>query len=408
MRKILYNFPTRVFIAVIAVIIPLHLFGQDKDDSLKSGMVYSLGISAGADFVASSAGDEIRPEIPADKKLNVHSALPLNLKYAFSFTDPRVRNYLPGGYQGVSLGLLNLGALEKGGFSKSKPNIGYPLLVYIFQGGPFHHFNHALSLNYEWNFGAAFGWKPYSEANQNFNLTVGSKVNAYLNLNMSLQWQINEYVGIFGGIAVSHFSNGNTSFPNPGVNSFGIRLGAVYTLNPPVNGFKPCLPDTIKRRRLEYDISLWGAPRKRVFKGIDPVVLRPGYFACAGISFAPMVRLGRWWRVGGAADIQWDQSSDMDRTYISGTTTEDIKFRHASFFRQVSAGISAHGELRMPIFAVNVGCGYNLYAPKENRGSYQNITLKTYIGPKFFINVGYQLRNFQQQSSLMLGAGLTL
>lgn len=98
----------------------------------------------------------------------------------------------------------------------------------------------------------------------------------------------------------------------------------------------------------------------------------------------------------------------MKRNYISGETTEDITFKTPNFMRQLSAGISAHGELQMPVFAVNVGCGYNIYAPKENRGTYQNITLKTYIGSHFFINVGYQLRNFHQQSSLMLGAGITI
>ena len=385
------------------------LISQAQKDSLaRHPLVHSISVSAGLDYVASSSEDEIREKIPADKKISVNSALPINLKYGFSFTNPRVRNYLPGGYQGVSIGILNLGALDSGGLNKSTRNIGYPVLVYIFQGGPFHHFNRNLSLNYEWNFGASFGWRPYSDANKYFNLSVGSRVNAYLNLNLSLQWQVNEHTALFGGIAVSHFSNGNTSFPNPGVNSFGARLGVVYTINAPKSGFEPCVTDTLRKRKFEYDISLWAAPRKRVYKELDPPVLRPGHFMCAGVSFSPMVRLGRWWRVGGAADIQWDQSSDMKNTYISGTTTEDIRFRQPDFFRQVSVGVSAHGELQMPIFAVNVGCGVNLYAPKENRGTYQNITLKTYIGSKFFINIGYQLRNFQQQSSLMLGAGISI
>lgn len=397
-----------VFSAGLAMLMPLKTSADNKDQEPGKGLVYSLGVNMGLDYVASSSGDEIREKIPSDEKINVHTAIPLNIRYAFSFTDPKVRNYLPGGYQGFSLGLLNLGGAEAGGFSKSRSNIGYPILAYIFQGGPFHHFNRNLSLNYEWNFGASFGWKPYSEANKYFNLTVGSRVNAYLSLNMHLAWQINDYVSVFGGVGVSHFSNGNTSFPNPGVNMFGVRVGVAYTLNPTGVGFEPCEPDTLKKRRLEYDVSAWGASRRRVFKGIENPVLRPGHFACAGVSFAPMVRFGRWWRVGGSADLQWDQSADMDRTYISGTTTEDIKFRKPAFLRQVSAGISAHAELQMPIFAVNVGCGYNLVAPRENRGTYQNITLKTYIGPKFFINVGYQLRNFHQQSSLMLGAGVTL
>ncbi|MCH5241304.1 MAG: acyloxyacyl hydrolase [Muribaculaceae bacterium] len=372
------------------------------------GLIHHLSFSSGLDYVSSSVEDDIREKIPSNEKIYIHSAIPVNLKYSFSFTNPNVRNYFPGGYQGISVGILNLGAMEPQGLAIARHNIGYPILAYVFQGGPFLKFGKGLSLNYEWNFGASFGWKPWTEENKYFNLTVGSRVNAYLNLNLSLLWKLNEHTGLFGGLAVSHFSNGNTSFPNPGINSFGLRLGVVYTLNPPVDEVSHIFNDTIKKKKLEYDISLWGASRKRVYRGGEEPVLLPGHFACAGISFAPMVHLNTWWRVGGSVDIQWDQSSDMKRNYIEGTTTQDIKFTNPNFFRQISLGVSAHGELQMPIFAVNVGMGYNIIAPWENRNFYQNITLKTYLCSKLYLNVGYQLRNFYQQSSLMLGMGMTI
>lgn len=371
-------------------------------------VVHSLGVSAGVDYVASTMKDEVRLEILPEDMVRVNSEVPVSLKYSFSFNNPGVRHYLPGGYQGISIGLLNLGAAQVRGLSRSTHYIGYPILVYVFQGGPFYKINPRLSLNYEWNFGASFGWKPYAEFNQNFNLTVSSRVNAYLNLGFSINWQLNPHTAFFGGVSVSHFSNGNTSFPNYGVNAFGLRIGMVYTLNPPIEGFLPAQPDTIKRHNLQYDVTAWGATRKRVYKGGDNPVLLNGNFACAGISFAPMVRLDNWWRVGGSLDLQWDESSDMKRNYVEGSTTDDIKFTRPSFWRQTSVGFSAHGELMMPIFAVNAGIGYNLKAPEENRGSYQNITLKVYLGPSFFINIGYQLRNFHQQCCLMLGAGVTL
>lgn len=383
--------------------------GKNKDSlSTTYPLVHTLWITTGADYVAPSVNDDLREKIPYEDKIKINSSVPVNLKYSFTFTDPQIKHYLPGGYQGIALGILNYGSLQPGGFSLSTKNIGYPVLTYLFQGGPFYHIKPGLTLNYEWNFGASYGWKPYSEDNKYFSLTVGSHVNAYLHLGISINWQLTKNTGVFGGIGVSHFSNGNTSFPNPGVNSFGVRFGMFYNINPTEKEYKPVVPDTIRRRKLEYDISLWGATRKRVYKGEEKPVLLPGHFPCAGVSFAPMVRLNSWWRVGGSFDLQWDKSSDMKRNYISGDTTEDIKFTTPSFWRQVTVGISAHGELRMPIFAVNIGCGYNFIAPWENRGTYQNITLKTYIGEVYFINVGYQLRNFHQQSSLMLGAGVTI
>ena len=405
-----------IFFIVLFLSLSFISFGGINDnDSISNSSVnknkfhllHSFSVTSGFDYVASSVEDDIRPKIPSDEKVYVHTSIPISFRYGFSFTNPQIKHYLPGGYQGVALGVLNLGAGEPHGFNKAYRNIGYPVLAYVFQGGPFKSFNNGLSLMYEWNFGAAIGWKPWSEANRNFNLTVGSQVNAYLNLNLSLKWQLDNNTGVFAGVGVSHFSNGNTSFPNPGINSFGLRVGMVYTFNPPQKTIQRFEPDTLKRN-LQYDISLWGSTRKRVYRGGDEPVLLPGHFACAGISFAPMYNLNTWWRIGGSADIQWDQSSDMKRNYIEGSTTDDIKFSTPDFFRQLTVGISAHGELRMPVFAVNIGCGYNIIAPWENRGFYQNITLKTYICSHLFLNVGYQLRNFYQQSSLMLGLGVTL
>ena len=396
---------SRFSILIIFSILFIKAFGIEKTEE-NFPAVHSLWLTAGGDYVASSIGDEVRTA--SENQIKVNSSLPVSVRYAFSFTNPRIRHYLPGGYQGVAVGVMNAGGLQPRGMERSTRYMGYPVLLYAFQGGPVHRFNPRLSLNYEWNFGASFGWKPYSDANRDFNLTVGSRVNAYLNLGLSLNWKLNNRTTFFGGIAISHFSNGNTSFPNPGINAFGLRAGVIWTLNPPEGGFKPAIPDTVKRRKVEYDIMGWGASRRRLYRGGEKPVMLPGHFACAGISFAPMVRLNTWWRVGGSLDIQWDQSSDMKNNYIEGTTTEDIRFKTPSFWRQTTVGISAHGELQMPIFAVNIGCGYNFVAPWENRGSYQNISLKTYLCKNVFINIGYQLRNFHQQSNLLLGAGVTI
>ena len=380
--------------------------GVDKLNNFP--ILQRLSFDIGTDYVAPSIVDELLKEDTPTHRTGPHSSMPVSLKYSFSFTDAKIKHYLAGGYQGLGIGLLNFGALEHNGTKISNRNIGYPIIAYVFQGGPAYRFNHNLSLDYEWNFGASFGWKPFNSYNKDFLLTVGSRVNAYINLNLGLSWLVSDRVSVFGGISFSHFSNGNTSWPNPGVNSLGLRFGATCLVGEKKKVAESVVADTLRMQRVNYDISLWGALRKRVYKGGEKPVLLAGHFVCAGIGFAPMYNFNRWWRLGGSFDIQWDESSDMKKNYIDGTTTEDIRFRHPSVIRQMSLGISAHGELRMPIFAVNVGLGYNLTAPPENKGFYQNITLKTYFGEKIFLNVGYQLRNFVQQSSLMLGLGMTI
>lgn len=367
-----------------------------------------LSFHTGYDYYSSSVGDKLRYPVAADEKVSTHSGMPVGLRYAFSFTDPTIRHYYPEAYQGISVSLPNIGAFSKGGVPSAVRHIGYPVSVNLFQGAPFLHFGKNFSIGYEWNFGAAFGWKPYSDHNYVYNLTVGSRVNAYLNLSLLLNYRLDSHFSLWGGVALSHYSNGNTSWPNPGVNSIGLRVGVSYVINPRKESFPAVIPDTVRRRKLEYDIALWGAARKRVYKGGEEPVLLRGHFACAGVSFAPMVRLDRWWRVGGSLDLQWDESSNLKKNYIEGSTADDILFRRPSFGSQLSFGLSVHGELQMPIFAVNIGLGYNFVTPRENHGFYQNITLKTYLCRQLYLNVGYQLRNFYQQANLMLGLGVTI
>lgn len=379
-------------------------------DSLKVAQTfYSISADAEGAYVFSSIIDEIRKPLDIPVEDRSHLAGSFFIKAMISLNNPRVRNYFPGGYQGIGTGVM-LFENPEGTKRSSASLIGTPVMLYLFQGGPVKHLSSNLSLNYEWQFGASFGWKPWSIENATFNLTVGSRVNAYMNLRLLLNWKVSDRINLQGGISVSHFSNGNTSWPNPGINMFGLRAGMVCDISPrpEKREILPALPDSVKMGSLSYDITLWAAPRKRVFKGGDDPVLLRGHYICAGIGFAPMFHMGRWWRLGPSLDLQWDESSDLKDNYVSGTTTEDILFTRPAFLRQTSCGLSAHAELAMPVFSLNLGIGYNLYAPHENRGTYQNITLKTYLGKKFFINIGYQLRNFHQQSSLMLGAGLTL
>lgn len=86
-------------------------------------------------------------------------------------------------------------------------------------------------MNYEWNFGASFGWKPYDEYDNPENQIIGSKVNAYLNVNLYLKWALSPKFDLMIGATGSHFSNGNTQYPNSGLNTVDCKVGLVYNFN---------------------------------------------------------------------------------------------------------------------------------------------------------------------------------
>ena len=211
------------------------------------------------------------------------------------------------------------------------------------------------------------------------------------------------------GLALTHFSNGNTSYPNPGVNTVGVRLGVTRTFGkeqPVASDIGKTAEDSLWRKhRLGFDLTLYGAWRKRVYRGGETPVLLNGHFGVAGIDFAPMWSVKRFFRVGGSLDIQWDESTNLKRHHFSGSTSEDILFTRPSFFSQICVGLSGRAELVMPIFSLNVGFGYNFIGPEETRATYQLANLKVHLCKGLFLNIGYQLQNFQKQNNLMLGLG---
>lgn len=360
-----------------------------------------LGVEVRPGYAFSSFRDDVLSEtLSMEEARNTHFATSLHLKYGFAYNpNSEAARLYPGVKQGIGL-RANI-------FDYSK-SIGTPISLYLFQTAPIVNFNQRLSLDYEWNFGASFGWKPCDGNIARSNLIVGSKTNAYINLGVGLRWKLNKKYSLTAGLDLTHFSDGNTSFPNPGVNLAGVKIGIirVFGKEPVATPFQR---DTVAPKHLfSYDLTAYGAWRKRVYRGGESPVLLGGHYGIAGVNFAPMWDVARYFRAGLSADFQWDQSSDLKRYHISGSTAEDIRFATPPFFSQVSVGLSARAELVMPIFSVNVGIGYNFIGPTEARASYQLANLKIYVTRSLYLNVGYQLQNFQRQNNLMLGLGYTI
>ena len=373
-------------------------------DSLPDAEIRKIVSMIGADvrptYVFPSFRDDVlRESLSMDNASDIRFCGSFHLNYGFSFTpESEAGKLYPGVAQGVGAG-VNL--------FHHPADVGVPVSLYLFQTAPVCRFNSRLSLDYSWNFGASAGWKPSDGVTTRSNVIVGSKVNAYINLGLALRWELKDDVSLSAGLDITHFSNGNTSFPNPGVNMAGLKVGISRSFGKRAEG-TPFMRDTLYREHhVSYDLTGYGAWRKRVYRGGETPVLLNGHYGIAGLTFAPMWDLKWYLRVGVSADFQWDESSDLKHYHISGTTTEDIRFSHPPFFSQVSAGLSARAELVMPFFSVNLGFGYNLIGPVEARASYQMANLKVYLTRGLYLNVGYQLQNFQRQNNLMLGLGYT-
>lgn len=333
----------------------------------------------------------------------IHNSFSAAIRSDFSYNPDSYKGIMYKGlYQGIGLDIRTFFATIL---------LGTPVSAYIYQGAPIVKFNKRFWLGYEWKFGAAFGWKHHVKGSNDKNSAVSTPVTAHMGIALKLHYQLSSNIQITLGAEGSHFSNGNTSWPNLGVNSIGASIGLAYTINShnlQNNAIVTELPTTASQPKWFYDITAYGAWRKRTVTINGIPQLCPGKFGVAGLQFAPMRQLNQWISVGGAIDFQYDESGGLTKYWVEGTTDNNIKFYRPPFHRQINIGLSAHAELTTPIFALNTGFGYDIVCPYGDKRFYQSLTLKTFITRQLYLNTGYRLGNFKNPQNLMLGIGIRL
>lgn len=373
----------RILVAYIVIACILPIYSQEQD-SLKT--VHRIA----ADAVPATifhTNDFLRGGNEETRTMN-HD-MTFTLKYAFMNHDEvRPGSIHQGAYQGVGL--------ARHEFNRWLSN---PISVYLFQGAPIINFSRRVSLNYEWNLGMAFGWNAYDEETNPENKVIGSKVTAYIDVDMYLRWMMSRYLDFNAGFSLSHFSNGNTTYPNLGLNTCGIRLGMAYYINRQMPSATPVVRESYPScRGLYTDVILYGAWKQGVGHQGDEYYLLPGRYAVMGFNVNPMYRLNPWLSLGASLDGVYDRSASRENDY---TEEPDHTFR-----RQVALGLSARSEFAMPYFSINFGVGTYLLGNRNNfRGVYEVLALKIHASRRAMVHIGYSLVDFKTPNNLMIGLG---
>lgn len=382
----------------------LPLCAQDTiPSSFNHRVINRFSIEARPDYVLPTNGflrGQNSKNRPIDFDMSFHFA------YSFQYDSRSEKGRIYGNpYQGIGVGTNNYGDYRE---------MGNPVSVYLFQGARIAQFSRRFSLNYEWNFGISTGWEPYNITNNPNNGAVGSKMNAYINAGVYLNTRLSSHVDVITGASFSHFSNGNTHYPNAGINNIGPRVGLVYYFNrhkfdgeetgeelQPLPAFK---------RRLVYDVLLFGAFRRKGVDYGDKMIAMPGTYPVYGFNFATLYSLCPRLRLGVSLDGVYDESANFrvipEEIVEVGQDEIYVEYSEAPVSERIALGISLRAQFVMPIFTIDIGVGNNcLYAKGDTRGFYQQLSLKIDVFKGSYLNVGYRLHRFSDPNFLMLGVG---
>lgn len=365
-------------------------------DSLTVRFIHRLETEARPEYIVPT-NSFLRGENKFGKQLKNSGSL--HLKYSFRFAPHTCTDQIyKGVYQGIGGACYIFG---------DRQELGRPVAFYLFQGARIARIAHWLSVNYEWNFGLSTGWKPYHYLHNEYNKMIGSDLNAYINTNFYLDCKLLPHWNLTAGITLTHFSNGNTRFPNAGLNTVGLKTGLVYCFGERHTFRYPAeQPYTVPEfpRHVSYDLVLFGSWRRKGVAFNGEQVASPEAYTVLGFNFAPMYNLGYKFRTGISVDGIYDGSANVyTEDYIVGTSQE---FYKPSLDRQLAIGLSARAEYIMPYFTVGIGVGANvLHRGGDLCGCYQILALKIEMTRNSFLHIGYNLKDFHDPNFLMLGLG---
>ncbi|WP_418990872.1 acyloxyacyl hydrolase [Alistipes sp.] len=367
----------------------------------RSRLIHQAGVSYRPEWVVPTnpflAGDN-RARKPIDLAQSFH------LRYSFRFRPGSLPDRIYGGtYQGLGVARFAFG---------NKTELGNPVAVYLFQGARIARIGERLSLNYEWNFGLSFGWKPYDRETNPDNVMTGSKMNAYLNTDFYLLWKLTPRIDLNAGLVLTHFSNGNTKFPNAGLNSIGGQIGLTYNFGEPAGPLAGRTPRALRpafNRHVSYDLTLFGSWCRKGVAFHDKQLASPHTYTVLGFNFAAMYNFGYKFRAGLSLDGVYDGSANIyTEDYISeyGGSDPGYTFYKPALNKQLALGTSLRTEFVMPYFTVGIGLGVNvLHKGGDLKAFYQMLTLKVAVTHSSYVHIGYCLRDFQTPNYLMLGIG---
>jgi hypothetical protein len=400
--------PIKILLTDLFALLPLLASGATSDalaaDSARHRPAsWRIGAAASGAFVPGTDAF-LRGETDGGERINKLFGYGLRGDFAFSPAS-RLGALYPGVRQGLGIDLHTFG---------ERKLMGRPTSLFVYQTAPIARLGERLTLGYEWQFGAAYGWHHYARNTASEgNGAVSTSTTAHMGLALRLAYRLTPRLELTASALANHFSNGNTSWPNGGVNSVGLGLGLSYALTAPETAplSSPALRalgDEADRGAWLTDIVAYGSWRRRAVTAYGQAQLCPGRFGVAGVQVMPLRQLNRHAAVGVSVDAQYDESSGIAPYWVEGTSGADIKFYRPPFGKQLSVGLAAHAELTAPIFVINVGLGYDVVCPEGDKPFYQSLALKTFVTRRLFINTGYRLRRFRDPQNLMIGLGVRL
>ena len=275
--------------------------------------------------------------------------------------------------------------------------LGRPWALYFFYSGPVFRFNR-LSLNYEVALGVAWGFSPWNPETNNKNDLIGSKVNAYFNGGLKLQYRISRRFDIAAAIDFTHFSNGAMQTPNKGMNLRGGNISLTYNFytGKSENEYRrPALKHVEDKPKIHpfYEMNLTtaiGGKATTAEYGTGPI-----YFTSS--VFVDFVKRYSWIGKFGMG-IDWFTDNSISEDY------QDVA--NTAYSKYMFMGIHLSHELIISKVSALTQAGTYLWKGTEAKGwFFFRLHLKYHFHPDWYLAFGLKTANGFKADYIEWGIG---
>jgi hypothetical protein len=160
------------------------------------------------------------------------------------------------------------------------------------------------NLYHEMGLGFGYVTRTFDFENNYENIAVGSHMNAHYNVKLGANYRVYKNAFVNTGISFDHFSNGNTSNPNIGVNYVSAYAGVGLLLGSET----PKLTGELAPHKREFKYEVIGGVGGKRTRG----VLISDWFYTASLTFEAKWTLLRCLHLGAGADMFYDPSAQTE------------------------------------------------------------------------------------------------
>ena len=234
--------------------------------------------------------------------------------------------------------------------------LGRPLAAYGFFSWPFP-LSPRTALSADLGIGVAWNWTAFDAATNPTNTALGSTAAYHVDGGVLLHYLVAGRASVYGGMTVTHWSNGATKQPNLGLAVIGPKIGVRYDFAP------RAVPAAARRERPALFVPAWefvaglgGSTKNVVAAGAPPVagIDRRRSFNAVNLTTGVQRHFYRFGRIAGGVDLTYDGAAGARVDVVDGREIES----RAPADRRGAVGVFGGYEHVMARLSVLLQLGY--------------------------------------------------